>query len=678
MLFTAFVFVNCSGGSSNVGEKSIKSLAKALGYYDKIEAFDGGMALVRKDKQYGFIDVNGKEIIPLAYYNNSDISHKPYCQDGIARIETSEGIRYFDAKGKEIQLFRDIKELNFINGLSLANRDGLYGLVDKNGNEIVPIQYEEILYDEHTDQTKPICVRKDGKYGYIDRSGKVIIPLKYDYAKEFYGDYARVSNGRNEWGFVDITGKEVVPLKFDYVDDFKVGDKADAELNGERGIVTKKGHFFSNKEYGNGYDRNYLTFENGFSKYSKRDEESGRVKYGYINEMGETIAPTIFDFAFPFNEGYAGVGISDSGEFWRGWIDYYNGEYKGGLINEKGEYVIPLTENLIIWGVHDDLVLAQNREDEKWGFLDLKGNIVIPLDYNNRPTFSEGIALVEKDGKYGYIDIKGNTIIPFIYDRAQDNFNNGIAKIYKERKYGFIDKTGNEIIPAVYDVIKDFEGNYAIALRNKMYGIIDKSGNEIIPCIYEEVKNYLEEGYVMVKTEDRWGALDKDGNVMVPPAYDKMDQFNSGLAMVSRNGIVGFVDKEGHNTFDYLTSDDISKNNEKLQKEDLKLFVGKYTFSYFRGMTNIKMYFTLTLKNDGTFTLEPSNKDTEGIMRSEIVIDGLDYPDSGTWRVIETDKGKGAIIDFGSWGQGSITPKKDIIGIPNVNGQRITERLIRN
>lgn len=91
-------------------------------------------------------------------------------------------------------------------------------------------------------------------------------------------------------------------------------------------------------------------------------------------------------------------------------------------------------------------VVSQNNEeeipspfekDDKWGYRNKKGEIVIPLIFDYACDFSDGRARVGKDDKWGFIDMNGNTVIPFIYDLAHD-FSEGLAAVLMDGKYGFI------------------------------------------------------------------------------------------------------------------------------------------------------------------------------------------------------------------------------------------------
>ena len=59
------------------------------------------------------------------------------------------------------------------------------------------------------------------------------------------------------------------------------------------------------------------------------------------------------------------------------------------------------------------------------------------------------LAPVKKDGKWGYIDKKGDVVVPFKFDFA-DTFSDGIATVAKKDKFSFIDTSGH-YLPLVYD-----------------------------------------------------------------------------------------------------------------------------------------------------------------------------------------------------------------------------------
>ena len=65
--------------------------------------------------------------------------------------------------------------------------------------------------------------------------------------------------------------------------------------------------------------------------------------------------------------------------------------------------------------------LAAVEKNEKWGFVNKSGDIVIPLQYNYATEYNEGLALVKKDDKWGYINVMTKPLGCFIAGRDDRN-----------------------------------------------------------------------------------------------------------------------------------------------------------------------------------------------------------------------------------------------------------------
>lgn len=473
-------------------------------------------------------------------------------------------------------------------------------------------------------------IKKNGKIGVVNTKGEIIVNPMYEIAgrHDKYGRWFMVvyqeglaavkKNGK--FGFIDKTGKEVVSCQYDYVGSFSEG----------LAIVSKNS------------------------------------QCGYIDKTGKEVIPLKYDNALDFNNGYAKV--------------ITNTELCG-YINKKGEEVVPLIYELLGEQVNDGVLSAW--KEGKGGLIDINGNELIPFIYNSVGEYSEGLVAVETDGKWGYVNKDGEMVIPAIYDNA-DKFIDGVAVVYKDGYYGIIDKKGSEVQPFIYDYYtKERREGLILIGKNDKIGIIDTKGKEVVPFeyAYGDVENSLD-GYIMIKKGGKYGYQTKEGRLVIPCEYDKVGLLLDGVAAVLKDGVWGFVDIDGHSTFD-IVSDDIqslrSNSTEIKQDAAQNQFVGVYTYSYFYGDTNMKVYFRITLKQDGTFTHEPANDQTKGVVDMETVVDGKDYPSGGTWKVKDTSVGKAAFLDFdGSWGEGSITPDKSVIEIENMNGYKLKAPLHEN
>ena len=113
--------------------------------------------------------------------------------------------------------------------------------------------------------------------------------------------------------------------------------------------------------------------------------------------------------------------------------------------------------------------LARVSKDDKFGFINTSGDIVIPIEYevifNYQSSGSTVWTWLRKDGNEGLLDSTGNYIIPPIYDSlfgdSPANFCEGVIPVQKDGKWGYVDTNGYEVIPPKldYDTVGAFYGN---------------------------------------------------------------------------------------------------------------------------------------------------------------------------------------------------------------------------
>lgn len=196
-----------TGKNGNYAFGLIDSTGKeilALGSYDFMYDFKNGMAAVRKNKKYGYIDTKGKEIIPCIYDRTDGFNSKV----AFTVLNKKEG--FIDQRGKEVIPFGkydNLKETN--NGFFRFSRLGKEGLIDAEGKEIVPAKkYQSIATEFY--EGLAMVYDQNHKIGFINEEGKEIIPCIYDRADDFYyGEKAKVKL-YNRYFYIDKNGKEIV------------------------------------------------------------------------------------------------------------------------------------------------------------------------------------------------------------------------------------------------------------------------------------------------------------------------------------------------------------------------------------------------------------------------------------------------------------------------------------
>ncbi len=266
-----------------------------------------------------------------------------------------------------------------------------------------------------------VAVNPDNKFGFIDIHGNIVITPKYEYARDYHEGLAVVRTG-GKWGFIDTNGKMVIEAKFDCI-------------------------------HNNG-------FSQGLAAVVQGDPE-GKRNNSYIDKTGNWVIKPQFDSAEPFSENTAPVKI----------------DKKYGLINRKGEYIVP-PRYANLQNISEGLAAFQDEPAGKWGYIDLEGKQVIVPRFDYAHEFSEGLAEVTLKGKSGFIDKKGKIVIPIEYDFV-DRFSEGLASVSKDKKDYFIDKRGKVILPPELAVSGVFVNGLACGGKNGKFTIIDKTGKKI-------------------------------------------------------------------------------------------------------------------------------------------------------------------------------------------------------
>ena len=57
----------------------------------------------------------------------------------------------------------------------------------------------------------------------------------------------------------------------------------------------------------------------------------------------------------------------------------------------------------------------------KWGIVNRKGEVILPVKYDNVPTldFSSGLVAVQLNGKWGFVNTEGKEVVPPMYNEKE-------------------------------------------------------------------------------------------------------------------------------------------------------------------------------------------------------------------------------------------------------------------
>lgn len=153
------------------------------------------------------------------------------------------------------------------------------------------------------------------------------------------------------------------------------------------------------------------------------------------------------------------------------------------------------------------------------------------------------------DGSFiGYIDDKGKMAIPAQFNTC-GLFSCGFARVVLSNRIYFVDTKGTiqNRVPML-DNCGAFYYNASNYQVNNLWGMMDTNFETIIQPAYFGLGRMSDVGLAMVRptSKDKWGYLNKEGRLIVAPQFDEAYSFSDGLAIVRVGDKYGAIDKSGN------------------------------------------------------------------------------------------------------------------------------------
>lgn len=351
----------------------------------------------------------------------------------------------------------------------------------------------------------PVKTVNGVKWGYIDNKGNFVIKPKYDFAYDFAENGIAIVEEKNLYGIIDQLGKYVLQPKYDSINEFSEG-RAAAVQGDIFKVIDENGKELTTKPY------IFIgSFKEGRAVMAITDKQ-GKSLYGYLDREGKEAVPPKFEYVGDFNNGKAVVKISDNQY---ALIDF-NGDilknYKYAFVGELG----------------DGLLAFKQRDDGKFGYMDVDGNVVIQPRYTGAQPFSEGRAVVNVSenygNNYGLIDKKGNYIIMPQYNDINLLGDNRVAagraidkdKPYMGSKFAIGDTDGKLLTDFIYNGVSNYKEGFASAFNDEYTFFIEKNGKiaKNLPMVGGSGTLNFEGNLIKVDVDHRISYLDKAEKVI--------------------------------------------------------------------------------------------------------------------------------------------------------------------
>lgn len=340
------------------------------------------------------------------------------------------------------------------NGLARVKQGNMWRLIDKYGNTVGRDDYASI--DSFYEGLAVVC--RNGKYGYIDTYGSEVIAPQWQKAYGFSDGLARVSDGR-KYGYIDTYGS-LITFGFRYTDAKAYSDGLAPVSNGGAWSPYSYSDLSSTSEWIICFYAGLEPFSEGLAACKTQD----KGKWGYIDTdwyRRDTdkmyIIPDTYDVANPFVDGTAIVQkdgkqfhIDTTGKtvtakvdkIWK-FSDGYatalqNGKY-GFVDRNTGRFAIE-PQYVDVYSFADGVVPVATAKDF-WFYVDANNEVQCGgKAWEEAFKFHDGVAKVKDMGLYGFIDINGNEIEPIQWEDATSMSQNMIG-VCTGGKWGFLEVT---------------------------------------------------------------------------------------------------------------------------------------------------------------------------------------------------------------------------------------------
>jgi len=364
---------------------------------------------------------------------NIDENGNVWYEENILRIKKDEKYGLIDLNGKEL-LPAEYDEITVLEGIEnsiIIKKDGKVGLVNDNGSIIAEVIYKEIKKLGNTYKEGYITIDENGKYGVTSTTKNQILKNEYDEIAQIYlNEYFLVTEGGKQ-KVIDSNGNAIIEEGFDEV--------KSATSNG---II-----FVKDNLYGEIDSTGNITIE---AKYQDLKEADGGIyiakqndKYGIIDQ--NQIEKLPFEYTgITYNE-QANLYLAEDSAYNTSIIDNKFNVKIVGILSE-----INVEKSYIRMRINDEYKYYDLKCQEKTSSEILKDNTLF---------------LSKKGGKYGFVDDKGNLIVDYIYDDATEQNEYGYSAVKKNGLWGSIDKQGKEIIEPKYNL----ENNLKIDFISKWH-----------------------------------------------------------------------------------------------------------------------------------------------------------------------------------------------------------------
>ncbi|MDC0231158.1 WG repeat-containing protein [Aureispira] len=379
-----------------------------------------GFYRIKENGKWGLLNGDLSDWIPVKYDQLNYVS-KSYQHYISLQLNNKHGV--LNVNG-EVILEAKYDEIGFDGFRYKVRKDNKWGLMDKNGKELISICFDKIKHHEYISHTNLQVGDKWSVYNWIKENPCAFNKNFNDI--DYFSDYFIVRDN-NKFGLLDLNAKEILPFEYDFMSPF-------------------------------------------FLKFLKailvgKDEKVGILR---IDSVGNVLTSVPIEYSDVWVEEQTlklKVRLKDK-------IDYFFNDHT----------LFDLMYNDVKYYQNINRVMV--KKGNKWGMLTIEGEEIFPIVYNKIHVLNARQFMVQKGKKWGLLDDKGNEMIPVLYDEFDYRPKKDFFFVKKGNKWGIVSPSKGVILSPEYDDMVTLSNRTFLVKLKGMWGVVAVGGRVILPIEY--------------------------------------------------------------------------------------------------------------------------------------------------------------------------------------------------
>lgn len=412
--------------------------------------------------------------------------------------------------------------------LSAPNKHYKYGLIDTETNTVwIKPVYDDLYF---IGDSSLVQAKKVDKYGIIDLNGMEIIPFEYEMIISFDGEIFKVQKNGN-WGVLNRKNEIEIPINYQYVilenEEYLILRKND--LLG----ICKPNHEFVTSIIYDKIERykNYfiVVYKGGYGVLDKNGKELIEPNYTKISpifknhvlieqQQKSALVSLLIPSQINFKYDYVGKGFK--GKFAAGY------DSKHGIIDSLEKEIIPIHFDKEF---NPKALLYQADSAGFIGFFNQKGERRTEVKYLSPPKLIYDYFYLEDSQNKVLVDLWDRMKEPFIYPEIYV-IDSALA-VVKEAEYTWSARhirTNQRIIDKYYRYISPFSNGLAYVRYEGFLALINLKFEMITPAKYTYF-DFNSSEYIIASIGNKKGALNYAGKEIIPIKYETIYKNNEGF-----------------------------------------------------------------------------------------------------------------------------------------------------